>query len=108
MRSEVACFAVTLYREGRKLTVQLDSATTIKRGVVAGEWDGVGGGTAWLRRLGAVGSRFHPAEAKRVERVAHAFARLLGNLDVDLGECSCAPGDPCPAHALVKALGGTK
>ena len=39
------------------------------------------------------------------ERLAWAaLARLLRNLDVDLGDCSCEVNDQCPACALRSAL----
>ena len=105
--AEVACFAVSLYRRGRRLSVHLASGSTIKRGVVAGEWDCETGGTAF-KRSRPIGHRVDSVEAARVTRVAESFARLLENLNVDLGECSCADDDLCPAHELLKALGGKR
>jgi hypothetical protein len=36
--------------------------------------------------------------------ISKALARLLANTDVDLDDCSCSAGDPCPGCRLRKAV----
>jgi hypothetical protein len=56
------------------------------------------GDVTFRGRVGRFGPRLVP--------LRRALRRLLLNLDVDLGDCSCCEGDPCPAHELVAALHG--